>query len=233
MAASPDDVTSHAQEGRIHLQHREWAAALEAFRSGLIVSPKDAELHAGAGEALYHLRAFNEAIAEFLAVIRTDPDHLLANRYLVFAIELLQGGTESVGAWCNLGATLKRRDSFEEAAVAYKEALTRKPDCLRALVELGQLYLELARPREAIPHLERAVRLARSILRRISDSAMRTISLEIIDAAGNTWGTTGIVPTIVTTSSQFGTERRVLTRRSFCGQIRGLEMPSNTHAMFH
>jgi tetratricopeptide (TPR) repeat protein len=159
LSVRPSHVPSRVRKGEVQLGRRQWSEALATFRGGLCSTTGDPELHEGAGIALYHLRAFAEAVEELLVAIRGGPSNVRAHRYLVCAIEMLHRHAESVGAWCNLGAVLKRRDRFEDAAVAYDQALTRKPDCLRALIASGQICLELARPADAVPRFEAALQL--------------------------------------------------------------------------
>jgi tetratricopeptide (TPR) repeat protein len=76
----------------------------------------------------------------------------------VVAAELSQQGVDHrAAAWCALGRALRLRTHFEEAAEAYQEALNLRPTCLKALLGLGVIGLELARPKESIRHLEAAL----------------------------------------------------------------------------
>jgi hypothetical protein len=86
-----------------------------------------------------------------------NPRNVEACRHYVYAVELLGRVDDASGAWFSLGAALEAEERFPEAAVAYQQAVAHKPDCLRALVKLGQAYVQLAKACEALPCFEAAL----------------------------------------------------------------------------
>jgi tetratricopeptide (TPR) repeat protein len=153
----PRFVAAHLGAGRVQLRRGDWEAAATLFRSAIACANDTVEAHVGLGVASLRLGQLDDARDAFYAALTINPRHVSAARHLVLTLELLGRSSDVVGAWCNLGAALAVEDRFEEAAIAYREALTRKPNCLSALVRLGHLYLGTARPREAIAMYERAL----------------------------------------------------------------------------
>jgi tetratricopeptide (TPR) repeat protein len=103
--------------------------AFEPFHPALLV---------GLGEARRQLRTADAAIDAFYQALNLAPKDLEASRHLVLALEAVGRRDEAVGAWISLGQALEARYRFDEAIVAYRQAISYKPDCLRALVQCGR-----------------------------------------------------------------------------------------------
>jgi Flp pilus assembly protein TadD len=131
------------------MSRHEWAVAAERFRVCLRLQPERGEFHVGLGTALLRFGSTEEALAAFQTALAINPHDIAAGQFLVCALELLGRREESVGAWCNLAASYATADRFREAIAAYRQAVSRKPDCLKALVKIGQAQLELGEPHEA------------------------------------------------------------------------------------
>ena len=106
---SPD-----VERGRKALADGKPAGALSAFERALEASPQDLALHYDRGEALYALKKFPEALAEFQRAAESPDPKLRAD------------------AWYNAGNTLVEQQKLKEAVDAYKRALRLKPDDRRA-----------------------------------------------------------------------------------------------------
>jgi hypothetical protein len=101
--------------------------------------------------------AVEDAVRASQRALMEDPRNPRLCQQLVCALEQLGRRDEAVGAWFSLGAALEEAGRWQEAEVAYREAVARKPDCLRALIKLGQTLLELAQPARARAQFEAAL----------------------------------------------------------------------------
>jgi tetratricopeptide (TPR) repeat protein len=153
----PQDADVYSRLAGIHLQQQEVHQALEILRDGLQHLPGCADLHAIVGEVLMQQGALEDAVASFHSVLLVDPRHLGACRQLVCALERLGDADWLASAWCCLGVALDTQDRLMEAAVAYREAIARKPDSLRALVGLGSVSMRLGQTKQALRQFETVV----------------------------------------------------------------------------
>jgi tetratricopeptide (TPR) repeat protein len=144
------------------------ATALAPHRADELSDPDDlsSQQQSGAasrrldeGERLLRGGQAREAARVLRRVLDLEPTNVHACRLYVLALELSSGSTEAVGAWCSLGTALERALLFAEAADAFRGALARKSDCLRALVGLGSVYLQLAQPTQALIALHAALEI--------------------------------------------------------------------------
>jgi tetratricopeptide (TPR) repeat protein len=116
-----------------------------------------AELYAGIGEAFFRLGRIADAAEACRMGLNSDHRNVGACRQLVLALEVLGQTRDVVGAWVSLGMALESDGRLEEARTAFRQALARKPDCLKALIHLGRTHAALDEPQQAIRSLERAV----------------------------------------------------------------------------
>jgi tetratricopeptide (TPR) repeat protein len=140
--------------GHARLQRNQLTLAAEAFREGLARDGRSADLHAGLGETMLRFGALGGSLNSLRSALEIEPTNVRVCQLFVYALELLGRRADAVDAWCVLGAALRAHGQLEEAAAAYQQALARKPSNLRALFGLGAIYVELARPLEAIKYLE-------------------------------------------------------------------------------
>jgi Tetratricopeptide repeat len=133
------------------------AHVIDYLRQSIRTNPDDADLRLCLGRALFKGGALREAAHLFRSVLAIEPDDTLAAHWLVSTLELLGDRDEIVGAWTHYARNLSIHDRLEEAIVASRRALARKPDCLKALMGLGHAYHALGQPREAIRYYEAAV----------------------------------------------------------------------------
>lgn len=156
---APNTSDVYGRIAQIYLMRGEWRNALKAARDGLRFRPGDPALRTYAGEALFRAGSTEEALEEFRAALTAEPRHTPACRLLALGLELLGRTADAVGAWLCLGIALEAQGQVDDAAAAYRTVLARKPDCLTALVNLGQVCLHLAHPEEAARSLEAALRI--------------------------------------------------------------------------
>jgi tetratricopeptide (TPR) repeat protein len=76
------------------------------------------------------------------------------------APEQLEVQDDLVEALCGLGAALEQpgpEQHLVEAFATYHEAVTIRPDCLRALLKAGDLALRLGMPQQAVQYFDAAL----------------------------------------------------------------------------
>lgn len=143
--------------GRVRLLRREWQLSWHAFTRGLSLDPERVELHIGCGDALLGLGSIEQAAEAFQAALLVDPRNVEVLKRLLGAFELLGRRVGAAGIWFSLGRAFESRHQREGARVAYGQALTRKPDHLKALVALGSVHLHLGSPWQAVECFEKAL----------------------------------------------------------------------------
>lgn len=156
---SPDNAPGYARLGRVYLALRQWDQALHYFRQALERRPDDPTLHADVGETLLHAGSLLEATRAFRIASGLSPRDLRACGFLVSTLELRGLTHDAVGAWFSLGMAFESADRFQDAAEAYQQALTRKPDCLRALTSLARVQVRLGNPEIVARFCKRALEI--------------------------------------------------------------------------
>jgi tetratricopeptide (TPR) repeat protein len=189
LAMSPTDADAWRGLGDIHASCARWELAVEAFQRALDstlartspatdipssaipagvgwggddvghVDARIAALHVSIGQALFRLGKILTAVQAYRTALNSDPRNVDACRHLVLALELVGEAREAVGAWVALGIALESRGNFDEARIAFQQAVSRKPDCLKALLYLGRSHIALDQAREAVAPLERALKI--------------------------------------------------------------------------
>ncbi|MEW6270726.1 MAG: tetratricopeptide repeat protein [Thermodesulfobacteriota bacterium] len=115
--------------------------ALELYQRGLELAPDDAVANFQAGNLLYAAGRYADAAARYARVLAVQPGDPDA-RY-------------------NLGNALYSAGDLRAAAQAWEELLRRAPRHAAGHENLATAYLELGRPCDALPLLERAAELRR------------------------------------------------------------------------
>lgn len=159
LQVDPADVDLHLRLGQTRLEAGQLELAAASFRRGLELRPDRTELYVGLGTTLLRSGAFADALDVFTKGLRLNPFDVQLCRHVLFATELSAASRDAVGAWYALGEALEVEERLDEAAEAYQQAVSRKPDCLRALFRLGWVHVKRAEPRRAIPLLEAALKL--------------------------------------------------------------------------
>ena len=123
------------------------------------MSLNDVDLMAGLGTALYGLGRLAEADDHPSDGALPQPEARGSREGADSgsrADRISRRDSRSVGA---LGLSLAARRRRDASATAFRVALTRQPDCLRALLNLGLMHLHSRRPDEAMRCVESALRL--------------------------------------------------------------------------
>ncbi len=145
---------------RVHGDRGEWAQALACVQEGARAGARSVDLYVDEGELRLRAGEPQLAIDPLRAALDLHPRHLRAGRLLIEALERLERREDLVGAWFSLGAALEipgPDQHLAEAVRAFEAAVAIKPDCLRALLKLGDLALKFRDPRRAMACFEAAV----------------------------------------------------------------------------
>jgi len=159
VSLDPEYAEAHRRLGEAHLARAAWGAALDAFRLGLALRPRDVELITDIGDTLVRSGSIVEAVRTLRDALNIAPKHIRACQLLACALELLGRRAEATEAWLGLGLGLDAHDQLEDAAAIYRKVIARKPDCVRALNKLGWVLLKLAKPQEAVRCFESVLAL--------------------------------------------------------------------------
>jgi tetratricopeptide (TPR) repeat protein len=162
MQIDPYDPQAHRGLARVHADRGERKDALEILLRGEQYAPRCVDLYVD--EAEVQLRPNGDpssAIDPLVVALHINPHDVRACRVYVETLRRLpfQRGN-LVGALCSLGAALEMpgsNNNLAEALKAYQEAVSIKPDCLRALLRLGDLALRFGEPQKAIEYFEAAL----------------------------------------------------------------------------
>jgi cellulose synthase operon protein C len=119
------------------------------FRAALAREATHGQAHAGLGYVRMRQQDFAAAVREFEQANEDgDRDTVLTQ------------ALANSRFWNSMGGAQRALDKgdFESAIAGYRNALTLKPKSADAMTALGGALLRAARPKEAIPYLQRAVR---------------------------------------------------------------------------
>ncbi len=150
---------AHCGLGDSYLRTQEWTRARDAFNRGLKLDP-DSDLYRGLGEALSQIGRQKDAANAFWASLRLNPANVEAGKGLAKCLDAIGATYEAARAWYSLASALDRQRRFEEALDALIQAISRKPDCVPALVDAGWTQIELGRPDSSIAYFENALLLS-------------------------------------------------------------------------
>ncbi len=97
--------------------------AVEAFSDCLLLEPADARVYYGRGMARFQLKQWPLAVSDFQRANQLDADN--------------------AESWVSLGMSLAMDDKIYEAIDVFEALLTKKPQYIRAHIQLAQLYYKL------------------------------------------------------------------------------------------
>jgi tetratricopeptide (TPR) repeat protein len=138
-AVTKDNFVAHSILGVRFAENGDYAAAMHAFDVILKATPKDADTLYNVAKSLDVQGKTDEAIEYYNRVLSIVPDDPDTHK----ALALIEA----------------RRKNYERAIELYKEGLSKKPDDGGLHGGLGSLYLQMERVDDAIPELERGVKL--------------------------------------------------------------------------
>jgi tetratricopeptide (TPR) repeat protein len=131
------EVQEMYRRGDDESKRKNWANAIEAFGSAAKADPKYADAWRELGRAQMYAREYPEAESSFRKYLELAPnDHL---------------------AYLNMAWVLFTEKKFEEDRDLMLKRIAAAPDDGDALFRLGVAYLELQRPGDAVPVLERSI----------------------------------------------------------------------------
>jgi tetratricopeptide (TPR) repeat protein len=143
---APNSIWMLQAQGEANESQKNYDAALVSFKNVLELDPRRPGVHYRMGRIyLSRLKELGKqedkeaAANEFESELKVDPDNGNA-RY-------------------ELGVIADRDGKLEEARQQFEQVLLRYPEFEEALVALGGCYLEMSKPNDALPPLERAARL--------------------------------------------------------------------------
>ncbi len=138
---APDSIWLHQAAGEAHeVQGQDDLAILE-YRKVLEGDPARPGIHFRIGRVLLSRnsdRSAAEALQEFEKELKTDP-------------------TNASAAY-EIGEILRKSGQLEQSRVFFAGAVEQQPDFEEAQIGLARVLIELHQPREALPHLDAAVR---------------------------------------------------------------------------
>ena len=142
-AADPDNLPFRLSLAQSCLRTKQYQCVLDVYREILTLNAESAEADMLAGEAYDELKNDAEALAEFQAAVKADP--------------------KTPDVYFGYGYLLWKALKFDEAEKAFRSELANNPEHSLALAYLGDTEIRLNHSEEAMPYLERAVRLQPSI----------------------------------------------------------------------
>jgi tetratricopeptide (TPR) repeat protein len=156
----PSAPAAHRRLARALDERGERQDAIAQLQKGELNAPRCVDLYVDEGELLLRHGAAELARDALRMALHLHPRDVRACRLYVEALLRLRVRDDLVGAWCSLGAALEMTGVDQDlvgAVTAYREAIAIKPDCLRALLKLGDLALRSREPQKSIEYLEAAL----------------------------------------------------------------------------
>jgi tetratricopeptide (TPR) repeat protein len=140
-AASNEPQNSHFRLLLAHscLSSRQFQCVLDTYREILSLNAESAEADMLAGEADDEMQNHGAAVEQFRAAVKADP--------------------REPNAHFGLGYLLWKQNQFEEAALEFHAELDNVPDHAQALAFLADSYMQLNRSSEAMPLIQKALKI--------------------------------------------------------------------------
>lgn len=154
---SAKDAGEFIAQGFDLLARNDAAKAAATFRKALEFRPDAEPAHRGLGLALQAQGQLDTALAELQVATRLDPADADAH-YALGVVAWLLSAQRGLGN--KTGATLSAADYRGLASEEFNKALALQPHDVSLRLHLADLYLEAARPHDALLQAEEAARLA-------------------------------------------------------------------------
>ena len=143
---APNSVWMLQAQGEANESDKNYEAAITAFRHVLELDPQRPGIHYRIGRV--YLARFNDQ--------RKPDDRLAATQEFSAELGIDPGNGNSA---YELGVLAEEDGNFEEARQRFEEVLVRFPQFEEALVGLGDCYLQMSKPADAVAPLQRATRI--------------------------------------------------------------------------
>jgi tetratricopeptide (TPR) repeat protein len=143
--------------GATALANRQWAAAVEALRQAIALSPDNAFTHLNLGTALFETGDAKTALDEFQTAIRLSPGLSKAH----------------YGA----GIVLEAAGRDREAIAAFTKAVDAEPASIEARMSLADALRRNARDRESLPHYAEVIARSPAVSQATFGYAMALVRL--------------------------------------------------------
>ena len=144
-ANDPQNLQFRLLLARSCLSSRQFPCVLDTYHEILKLNAESAEADMLAGEAEDEMRNHAAAIEQFRAAVKADP--------------------REPNVHFGLGYLLWKANQFEEAAVEFHAELANVPDHAEALAFLADSDMQLNRPSDAMPLLQKAVKIDPTVSR--------------------------------------------------------------------
>ncbi|HXI43104.1 MAG TPA: tetratricopeptide repeat protein [Bryobacteraceae bacterium] len=140
---APDSYWVHVANAQVHESLQRYDLAQQEYRKAIELNPTAPGAHYGLGRAILggskDAQSIDEAMREFERELAVSP--------------------ENASAEFELGEIARERGQLDVAREHLSKAVGYTPDFFEAQMGLARVLLKQRKPREAIPHLEQAVRL--------------------------------------------------------------------------
>ena len=172
-ALNPESLETLDVLGKAYVQLADYPGVKRVFTRVMMLNPGSAEAHVLLALAYDKLFQEDEAIREFNLAAQVDPAYPgihtgLGSIYWrsgnstaakrEFLLELQRFPKDAV-ANCTMGLLLRRGNEAAEAVPYFQAALSANPTYVDALRELGQSWLSLHKPEEALAPLQKLITL--------------------------------------------------------------------------
>ena len=158
-----ESAQAYESRGIRALNREDWTEAAALFRKGLVLDPGNPALRHRLGTALYMLGDQRAAREEFEAVVRTTPDHRMAQYSLGVLLQAdgrhreaaerftaaLRARPSYTEARLRLAASLRKSGRAKESLTHYDQALAANPDLTEARFGIAIALVQLGRYQEA------------------------------------------------------------------------------------
>ncbi|MCP4439957.1 MAG: tetratricopeptide repeat protein [Aureispira sp.] len=181
-----EDYKTIYEEGLEHINAKEWAMAINAFKEVVKIAPEKGEAYLNMGTALYYLRQYGEAVESMEKALEVGLEDYplervyyglgLAHKDRVFreggewkpALDAFNNCLEQnphyVAAYFQLGMVLLAMKSYENAIKAFETNVKYDPDIqtpitLQAVIGLSNSHCVLGNFEKALFYLKEAIRV--------------------------------------------------------------------------
>lgn len=162
--------------GEAYMRQGNYTAALRELLDAEKLNPQDPLVHDALGLCYMARKRMPDAISHFKRAVEIKPTFTAARNNLGAAYLAIQEWDAAIAifeeikqdvlyatpqfAFSNLGLAYYHKNDYQLALSYYREALRIQPDLVNALVGMGRIHIAMNQGRQALPHLERAVRQA-------------------------------------------------------------------------